>query len=50
MTMAKKMEDWYHLISWTCCVSLNRHRRERILEASREPYSGWHLSDDKIRG
>ena len=28
MTMAKKMEDWYHLISWTCCVSLNRHRRE----------------------
>lgn len=23
---------------------------ERILEASREPYSGWHLSDGKIRG
>ena len=46
----KKMEDCYHCIAWTCCDSLDSHRRGKILEVSRELYSRWYLSDDKIRG
>lgn len=26
------MEDWYHLIAWTCCDSLDSHRRGKILK------------------
>lgn len=50
MTKAKKMEDCYHCIAWTCCDSLDSHRRGKILEVSTELYSRRHLSDAKIRG
>ena len=48
MTKAKKMEDCYHCIAWTCCDSLDSYGRGKILEVSTELYSRRHLSDDKI--
>ncbi|MFR6453223.1 MAG: hypothetical protein ACLUP5_07835 [Streptococcus sp.] len=50
MTKAKKWKIAIICIAWTCCVSLDSHRRGKILEVSRELYSRRHLSDGKIRG